>query len=84
MMPRFHFDLVGNRTVVDHRGMPFADAEVAARYAMRLAEDLGRCRPELRETACVVMTDELRDSLTYLVSIHTPYQPRVDLCTTTH
>jgi hypothetical protein len=71
-MPRFNYDLVGARTVLDRQGLIFEDCQIAGRFADRLASDLGVVRPELRETACVMMTDEFRNELTYCVSIHAP------------
>lgn len=68
-MPRFNFDLVGARMVHDQQGMIFADCQVAARFAEELAADLAVLRPELCEHACVVMTDERRDKLTYCIAI---------------
>jgi hypothetical protein len=68
-MPRFNFDLVGVRSVRDYQGMIFADYAVAARVATELAAELSAIRPELNDHACVVMTDERRNDLTYCVSI---------------
>lgn len=68
-MPRFNFDLVGVHPVRDQQGMIFADCAVAARFATELASELGATRPELNEHACVVMTDERRNEITYCVSI---------------
>lgn len=74
-MPRFNFDLVGARNVHDHHGMIFADCQVAARFADDLAADLNALRPDLRERACVMMTDECRDKLTYCVAIGAKLKP---------
>ena len=68
-MPRFNFDLVGTRTVHDHRGLLFTDCQVATHFADNMAAELSVIRPELRENACVMMTDEHRDELTYCVAI---------------
>ena len=68
-MPRFNFDLVGVRPVRDHQGMIFADCAVAARFAAELAAELGAVRPELNDRACVVMTDERRNEITYCIAI---------------
>jgi hypothetical protein len=68
-MPRFIFDLVGARRVRDHHGMIFVDCASAARFATELAAELSDIRPELNDHACVVMTDEGRNDITYCVSI---------------
>lgn len=68
-MPRFNFDLVGACAVHDRHGLIFADCRLAGRFADELAAELSVIRPELRNTACVVMTDEGRDKLTYCVAI---------------
>ena len=68
-MPRFNFDLVGACAVHDRHGMIFADCRIAARFADDLAAELGMIRPELRNNACVVMTDQDRDALIYCVVI---------------
>jgi hypothetical protein len=46
-MPRFHFDLLGACAVHDQQGMPFEDCEVAARFAERMATDLGASAEKL-------------------------------------
>jgi hypothetical protein len=68
-MPRFNFDIAGAHTVHDPYGMIFADCQVAGRFADRLADELSFLRPELNETASVVMTDEHRNLLTYCIAI---------------
>jgi hypothetical protein len=68
-MPRFNFDLVGSRTVHDRYGLLFADCQAAARFADGMAAELSTVRPELRDNACVIMTDGHRDKLTYCVAI---------------
>lgn len=68
-MPRFNFDLVGARTVHDRHGMIFVDCGAAARFATELATELSTIRPELNDQACVVMTDERRNEITYYVAI---------------
>jgi len=75
-MPRFNFDLVGARAVHDHHGLIFADCRRAARFADELAAELAVIRPELRNSACVVMTDQGRDTLTYCVAIDASRPPR--------
>jgi hypothetical protein len=70
-MPRFNFDLFwpGAHMVHDHQGMIFADCRAAAHFADELAADLCMVRPELRDVASVVMTDERRSELTYCVAV---------------
>src|SRR4051794_37509852 len=68
-VPRFNFDLVGACVVRDHQGLVFADCEVAADFAEKLAADLEDIRPELREETCVVMTDERRNEIMYCVAV---------------
>jgi hypothetical protein len=75
-MPRFNFDLVGACAVHDRHGMIFADCRVAARFADELATELGIIRPELRKNACVVMTDQDHDGLTYCVAIDGARKPK--------
>ena len=68
-MPRFNFDLLGARVVRDHQGMLFEDCLVAARFAEKMATDLGAIRPDLHGKASVVMTDERRNELMYCVAV---------------
>lgn len=68
-MPRFKFDVIGPPTVKDPHGIIFADCQVAACFANKLASELGAVRPELCGRASVVMTDEHRNKLTYCVAI---------------
>jgi hypothetical protein len=75
-MPRFNFDLVGACAVQDRHGLIFADCRLAARFADELAAELSVIRPELRNAACVVMTDQERDTLTYCVAIDASRPPR--------
>ncbi len=71
-MPRFNFDLAGPRPVTDRQGMIFQDCYIAGRFAAKLAAELSIVRPDLREKASVVMTDEGRNAITYCVAIGTP------------
>jgi hypothetical protein len=58
-MPRYHFDLIGKRTIVDLRGLDLPDDIEASEAADRLANELYSVRPELRRQHCsVVVTDE--------------------------
>jgi hypothetical protein len=41
-----------------------------------MAAELGVIRPELRKNACVVMTDQGQDGLTYCVAIDEMRKPR--------
>ena len=77
-MPRFNFDVVGIRTVADHNGLIFADCQVAARFADNLAAELSILRPDLCEKACVMMSDERRNKLTYCVAIGARPKPAVN------
>jgi hypothetical protein len=68
-MPRYNFDLLGARMVRDNQGMLFEDCLVAARFANKMATDLGAVQPELHGNASMVMTDQHRDDLTYCVAV---------------
>jgi hypothetical protein len=70
-MPRFNFDLFwpGTGAVHDHQGMIFADCRAAAHFAEGMAADLGMVRPELRDEASVVVTDERRREFMYCVAV---------------
>lgn len=58
-MPKYHFDLIGKQTIVDHNGLDLADDVLAADAADRLANELYSVRPELRRAHCsVLVTDE--------------------------
>jgi hypothetical protein len=70
-MRRFYFDLVGSRLVSDEHGLLFRDLRFAAHFAERLAADLFTVRPELRGTACVVMSDKRRSDVIYCIAIAT-------------
>jgi hypothetical protein len=39
-MPRYHFDLIGKQTIVDHSGLDLADDVLASDAADRLANEL--------------------------------------------
>jgi hypothetical protein len=47
-MPRFHFDLIDSKTVVDYGGRLLEDEELATEVAIKLAQELFDARPELR------------------------------------
>jgi hypothetical protein len=58
-MPRYHFDLIGKQTIVDHDGLDLADDMLASDAADRLANELYSVRPELRRQHCsILVTDE--------------------------
>ena len=58
-MPRYHFDLIGKQTIVDHNGLDLADDMLASDAADRLANELYSVRPELRRQHCsILVTDE--------------------------
>jgi hypothetical protein len=58
-MPRYHFDLIGKRTIVDQTGLDLPDDVQASDAADRLANELYSLRPELRRQHCsVLVTDE--------------------------
>jgi len=58
-MPRYHFDLIGKQTIVDHAGLELADDTVASDAADRLANELYSVRPELRRQHCsILVTDQ--------------------------
>ncbi|WP_407188601.1 DUF6894 family protein [Bradyrhizobium centrosematis] len=47
-MPRYHFDLIDSKTVIDYGGQLLADVQMAIQVANRLANELSAARPELR------------------------------------
>jgi hypothetical protein len=58
-MPRYHFDLIGKQTIVDHNGLDLADDMLASDAADRLANELYSSRPEFRRQHCsILVTDE--------------------------
>jgi hypothetical protein len=58
-MPRYHFDLIGKQTIVDHNGLDLADDVLASDAADRLANELYSVRPELRRQHCsILVTDQ--------------------------
>jgi len=58
-MPRYHFDLIGKQTIVDHNGLDLADDMLASDAADRLANELYSVRPEFRRQHCsILVTDE--------------------------
>jgi hypothetical protein len=58
-MARYHFDLIGKRTIIDHNGLDLPDDIQASETADRLANELYSVRPELRRQHCsIVVTDE--------------------------
>jgi hypothetical protein len=58
-MPRYHFDLIGKQTIVDHSGRDLADDILASDIADRLANELYSVWPELRyQHRSILVTDE--------------------------
>jgi hypothetical protein len=58
-MPRYHFDLIGKQTIVDHDGLDLADDMLASDAADRLANELYSVRPEFRrQHFSILVTDE--------------------------
>jgi hypothetical protein len=58
-MARYHFDLIGKRTIIDHSGLDLPDDIQASEAADRLANELYSVRPELRRQHCsILVTDE--------------------------
>ena len=58
-MPRYHFDLIGKQTIVDHDGLDLADDMLASDAADRLANELYSVRPEFRQQHfSILVTDE--------------------------
>ena len=58
-MPRYHFDLIGKQTILDHDGLDLGDDMLASDAADRLANELYSVRPELRRQHCsILVTDE--------------------------
>jgi hypothetical protein len=58
-MPRYHFDLIGKQTIIDHAGLDLPDDVVASDAADRLANELYSIRPELRrQHSSILVTDE--------------------------
>ena len=58
-MPRYHFDLIGKQTILDHDGLDLGDDMLASDAADCLANELYSVRPELRRQHCsILVTDE--------------------------
>jgi uncharacterized protein DUF6894 len=58
-MPRYHFDLIGKQTIVDHNGLDLPDDVQASDAADSLANQLYSARPELRLQRCsILVTNE--------------------------
>jgi hypothetical protein len=58
-MPRYHFDLIGKQTIVDHNGLDLPDDVLASDAADSLASELYSARPELRLQRCsILVTNE--------------------------
>ncbi len=58
-MPRYHFDLIGKQTIVDHNGLDLSDDVQASDAADSLANELCSARPELRRQRCsILVTNE--------------------------
>ena len=63
-MPRYHFDLIGKRTVLDLAGRDLPDDVLASDVADRLANELYSVRPDLRRQNCsILVTDEDGDEV---------------------
>ena len=54
-MPRYHFDLIGKQTILDHDGLDLGDDMLASDAADRLANELYSVRPELRRQHCSIL-----------------------------
>jgi uncharacterized protein DUF6894 len=60
-MPRYYFNIMNGRPLVDREGMELPDAAAARKEATRYAIDLARRRSEFsgwKEVENVVVTDE--------------------------
>ena len=63
-MPRYHFDLIGKRTVRDLAGRDLSDDMLASDVADRLANEIYSVRPDLRRQHCsILVTDEDGDEI---------------------
>jgi hypothetical protein len=63
-MPRYHFDLIGKRTVRDLAGRDLSDDMLASDVADGLANELYSVRPDLRRQHCsILVTDEDGDEI---------------------
>jgi hypothetical protein len=63
-MPRYHFDLIGKRTVRDLAGRDLSDDMLASDVADGLANELYSLRPDLRRQHCsILVTDEDGDEV---------------------
>jgi hypothetical protein len=57
-MPRYHFDLIGTKTIADPSGLILADDIQASDAADRLANELYSIRPELRNQHCSILVTD--------------------------
>jgi hypothetical protein len=63
-MPRYHFDLIGKRTVRDLAGRDLSDDMLASDVADGLANELYSVRPDLRRQHCsILVTNEDGDEV---------------------
>lgn len=63
-MPRFYFDLIDGKTVPDVAGQVLRDELLAAQIADKLARDIYKIRPELREANfAIAVRDEDGDEI---------------------
>jgi hypothetical protein len=53
-MPRFYFDLIDGKTVPDEAGQILRDKTLAKQVADKLAGDIYKIRPELRDKDFVI------------------------------
>jgi len=57
-MPRYHFDLIGTKTIADPSGLILTDDIQASDAADRLANELYSIRPELRTQHCSILVTD--------------------------
>ncbi|OYU88823.1 MAG: hypothetical protein CFE29_14730 [Bradyrhizobiaceae bacterium PARB1] len=63
-MPRYYFDLIDGKTVPDVAGQLLRDTGVAIRVADKLARDIYKIRPELRDKDYAIsVRDEAGDEV---------------------
>lgn len=57
-MPRYHFDVIGKKTIADRTGLLLPDDIHASAAGDRLAIELYEVRPELRVCKCAVLVTD--------------------------
>jgi hypothetical protein len=60
-MPRYYFDLVDDKTVLDHKGVTLPDVTEARNFATTFARELMEIKPDLLDESAFAWSVQVSD-----------------------